>query len=520
MMTALRRAMPVVAVATVLLAGAGAAGASTGAHAKVRVLTRWGRAEQVPALAALNKGHVASVSYFGFGPVAVYQADPASGISCWTPGDCAAGGSYTDGEHHTQAWVALERKGRWGKAIEFPGTAALNEGGNAVVTQMSCARTGVCAAVGTYTDQTGAGQWFTATERNGRWSAAVEVPYPALNQAIISTVWCEPGLCAAGGSFTDSTGTSDAWVRTEVNGRWQPGLEVPGLAALNTEGNGPVIGSGVSSITCASAGSCAAGGYYVFGNTTAIPSNYAFVVTKTSGIWGAAEQVPNIQSLDVGQNSDVTLITCPSAGNCTAAGYDQPGPEICETFARPGAVDKDVPGQPPPPEYSCVAAFVVNEHHGTWEQATGSPLAYVFSLTCPAAGDCLTGGVEDYDEDYDTHSALVSETGDHWGPATVLGNTSAAYAVSCGSPGYCSAGGKNLGDSAFVITEWNGKWGKPTVPAGLPSSYTAAQQTGAAVSAVSCPPGKTVLCVAGGDETGPKGAVQAFVVSQVQYRVR
>jgi hypothetical protein len=39
----------------------------------------------------------------------------------------------------------------------------------------------------------------------------------------------------------------------EVNGRWRQAIEVPGLGALNNGGN-----AGVSSVSCASAGSCAA----------------------------------------------------------------------------------------------------------------------------------------------------------------------------------------------------------------------------------------------------------------------
>ena len=78
------------------------------------------------------------------------------------------GGFYTDAHEHLQAFVARERKGRWGKAAEVPGTAALNQGGNAQVGRVSCARTSVCVAVGTYTDKAGNGQWFTVTERDGR----------------------------------------------------------------------------------------------------------------------------------------------------------------------------------------------------------------------------------------------------------------------------------------------------------------------------------------------------------------
>ena len=46
--------------------------------------------------------------------------------------------------------MASERNGRWGTAIEVPGTAALNAGGDAEVTSVSCASAGNCAAGGFY----------------------------------------------------------------------------------------------------------------------------------------------------------------------------------------------------------------------------------------------------------------------------------------------------------------------------------------------------------------------------------
>lgn len=124
--------------------------------------------------------------------------------------------------------MARERKGRWGVAEEVPGTAALNKGGNAQVGYVSCARTSVCVAVGTYTGQAGNSQWFTVTTKDSRWGTAARVPYPALKEAVIDAVWCLPGgLWAAGGWFTDPSRASQAWVQTETHGRWQPGLEVP-----------------------------------------------------------------------------------------------------------------------------------------------------------------------------------------------------------------------------------------------------------------------------------------------------
>jgi len=63
--------------------------------------------------------------------------------SCGSAGNCAAGGSYTDdGSGHYQAFVASERNGTWHAATELPGTSTLNKGGSAGVASVSCALAG------------------------------------------------------------------------------------------------------------------------------------------------------------------------------------------------------------------------------------------------------------------------------------------------------------------------------------------------------------------------------------------
>jgi hypothetical protein len=104
----------------------------------------WGTAEQVPGTAALNQG--------GF-------AETVS-VSCAPPGKCAAGGIYSDSSGSGQAFVVSAVNGTWGTAEQVPGTAALNQGGFAYVTSVSCASPVNCAAGGTYIDGSGSQQAF------------------------------------------------------------------------------------------------------------------------------------------------------------------------------------------------------------------------------------------------------------------------------------------------------------------------------------------------------------------------
>ena len=54
--------------------------------------------------------------------------------------------------------------GTWGTAIEVPGTAALNTGGDASVGAVACAAAGSCTAGGSYTDSSGHGEAFVVSQ--------------------------------------------------------------------------------------------------------------------------------------------------------------------------------------------------------------------------------------------------------------------------------------------------------------------------------------------------------------------
>src|SRR5579863_2326857 len=80
-------------------AGARAAGVEAGV---ARAAGSWGRAIEVPGLGALNRDRTAWVA----------------GVSCPAAGGCAAVGYYADGQDHRHGFVAVERRGRWGRAAE------------------------------------------------------------------------------------------------------------------------------------------------------------------------------------------------------------------------------------------------------------------------------------------------------------------------------------------------------------------------------------------------------------------
>jgi len=107
----------------------------------------WHTAIEVPGTAALNISRLARVV----------------SVSCASAGNCSAGGYYTNSSG-SQAFVVSQINGTWRTAIEMPGTAALNSGGNAAIASVSCASAGNCSAGGHYTDNSGNNQAFVASK--------------------------------------------------------------------------------------------------------------------------------------------------------------------------------------------------------------------------------------------------------------------------------------------------------------------------------------------------------------------
>jgi hypothetical protein len=257
----------------------------------------WGTARPVPGLATLNKSE---------------DADVVS-LSCAAPGDCAAGGFYTDGADHLQAFVVSEDHGTWRRARPVPGLAALNKGGNAVTHSVSCAAPGDCSAGGFYG---GRGQAFTVAEVDGTWRRAQQVPGLAVldkggNAAVESMSCAAAGDCSTAGFYRDGAGHDQVFVVGERNGTWRTARPVPGLAALNEGGD-----AFPDALSCAAVGDCSAAGRY----TDHAGRWQAFVADEVHGTWRRAQQVPGTAALNKGGRAVLAALSCAPAGSCSAGG--------------------------------------------------------------------------------------------------------------------------------------------------------------------------------------------------------
>ncbi len=448
----------------------------------------WGNAREVPGTAALNVGGDAAVS----------------SISCTSPGNCAAGGYFGNdalSPGASTAFVVSERGGRWTRALALPGASRLSSTGSEIGT-VSCSADGNCTAGGSYADSSGQSQAMLITERHGRWAMAFEVPgTAALNgggDAQVSSVSCaSAGNCAADGFYLTGTGTdAQPFVASEVGGRWRPAQSVRGMDRLNTGRH-----ARASSVSCSSAGDCAAGGFY-----TARGRRQAFVATERSGRWGTAIEVPGTATMNVGGDANVDSVSCPSPGNCGASGY-------YKASVYNGTTAK-------------WQAFAVSERNGQWSRAV--PLlraAAVFdnvpgaageSVSCTSAGSCAVGGAYG-NRSLSIQAFVASQRRGRWSKAVEVPGTAAlnhghaaeVFSVSCVSAGNCSAGGYYTwgGRQAFVVSERDGIWMRAMKVPGT-TVLNAGRQ--AAITAISCTAPRQ--CSAGGYYTDHGGAAQAFVL--------
>ena len=230
-------------------------------------------------------------------------------VPCASAGNCAAGGYYLGGSDHLQAFVVSEKSGTWGKAIEVPGSAALNVGGIAQVYAVSWASAGNCSAGGSYQGATGT-EALVVSEKSGTWGKAVEAPglghLERGGKLQAFSVSCgAAGNCAAAGVYTDGSGAPQAFVVHERNGTWGGALEVPGSGSLNSGGNAEV-----QSVSCTAAGTCSAGGSYTDGSH----HGQAFVVAEQDGYSGTAPGGARAQRLNAGGIAGIDAVSCASAG--------------------------------------------------------------------------------------------------------------------------------------------------------------------------------------------------------------
>jgi hypothetical protein len=310
-------------------------------------------------------------------------------VACASAGNCAAGGFIADHSGAAvQPFVMDEKNGAWGLAQLVPGLAGLKASGG-TTQAISCASPGNCGAVGTYTDASANSQVFVVDERNGTWRTALPVPEMSMLKATSSfahSVSCaSPGNCTVGGTYTDEQKKEQVFIEDEVNGTWGTPQQVPGTGALNVLGI-----ARVNQVSCATAGNCAAVGFYTDRNGL----RHAFAADEKAGTWQAVRTLAGAGTLSKGGASAAEDVSCASPGNCAASGWWDANSDG---------------GQ---------QAFTASEVNGAWGKARVVPgsaalnkdkTADALSVSCSSPGNCAAGGY--YFDSRDNQNAfLVDES--------------------------------------------------------------------------------------------------------------
>lgn len=316
----------------------------------------WGLAFTVAGMPELNLGQNAG----------------ATSISCASPGSCAASGGYTDANGDHPSWIdSVNSKGFWNDAQSEPGTSGggLVEVGAPPQITVSCGAPGNCAAAGwTDTTPTRARKSFVLDEVNFTWGAPHDVPGLAAltgtsGSSRLTALSCKSaGNCTVTGQFSDSIRGSRAFVASEVNGTWGNATEVPGITALNGGSNTATA----SAVSCASAGNCAAGGVY-FDST---PASHAFVVSQANGTWGNAQQLTG-----TGTSPQLRSVSCATPGNCAIGGFGTDASGHVQAFVADLSATTAAPVQTPTATDLALSAATVTFGHEQAEKISATVTA-------------------------------------------------------------------------------------------------------------------------------------------------
>jgi hypothetical protein len=242
-------------------------------------------------------------------------------VACWSPGNCSAIGTYQDNTvpaGYSRGLEVNEVRGVWQRARQTVLPTDANVDPYIDLNQVACSHGGTCVAVGSYINKDNATEAMIVPEVRGAWKSAVTATLPgnasAYPSAILSEVTCaSTKSCTAIGTYTSVTGDVEGMTVTEIRGVWSRAFEMvmPSGAATNPH----TFFYGYGGLACPSIGNCSAGGQYLVGTS----SYEGFFINEVRGVWQpATEMALPTGGQMAGRNGGVVAVSCRSAGNCSA----------------------------------------------------------------------------------------------------------------------------------------------------------------------------------------------------------
>jgi hypothetical protein len=246
-----------------------------------------------------------------------------SSVSCVSPGNCSAAGEYLDGSYNSRGLLLNEVSGTWATGIKaaLPPGAAANPAVD--LSSVSCASAGNCSAVGEYRDSSGNTEGLLLNEVSGTWATGIKAALPpdaAANPMVeLNSLSCaSAGNCAAVGDYDESSSIVHGLLLDEVGGTW--GTARNASLPTNVNVSSGVPSNSLSSVSCASSGNCTAVGGY----TDSSGNTEGFLLDEAAGTWESGVEAPLPPGAAVNQNNSslsyLNSVSCGPAGECSAVG--------------------------------------------------------------------------------------------------------------------------------------------------------------------------------------------------------
>ncbi len=369
---------------------------------------------------------------------------------------------------------------------------------------LSCPTVGNCVSFGYYYDAADNEQGWIATETDGVWNQATELPSSATQNITGDAIWCEnaDNCVIAGDVNVLSNGVQYPVTARETNGTWSSwtAIKLPSNAVTGTA----LDPSYIYKLSCTAIWRCVAVGSYVD-----VDGYQPMAVTETFGHWSRATEIAlpaGASTNPRAQNASLFSVSCWNWNSCVAVG-EYSGPD----HSGGGAADE--------------LPMVVTETGGTWGQASDVTLpggaltgtaenADLFDVSC-VRGTCTAVGVYQYNADNDTDPLVITYADGVWGtgssitvPAAIAGDGAPLSGVYCESVGNCTTVGSSVmadgQEIPFAASEVDGLWGQAGAVA-YPSDASATQPYTGGFFGMACT--RAYRCVAFGDYANTTGAV-------------
>lgn len=382
-------------------------------------------------------------------------------------------------------------------ATELPNTSSAGPVPNAESTSVDCPAAGSCTAVGYFQDQIGLTHAMTQNLATGTWTSALMLAptnAPDYTFSDLNSVSCvSVGNCVAIGDYRISTVQTEGFYAVETSGVWARGLElpVPADAASN-----PAQTTFISASCVTGGTTCQLLGEYV--TSTIPPAIHSVVDTFTfgTGLTGSPAEIAQVSGQD---GIELSSISCTTSTGCVAVGSQSKSFASAATYVRETAGTWGSPsvlanpgGATVPFEFltsvscpssgNCVAAGLFGNNNagiyaetyteagGTWDAAVdiGEPahlnFPYVDDISCvTTVSTCtLVGALSDTQGAL--RAATAQMTSGHWGQLAPAGVPAGAIAdheflgvscttgVQCTSVGYYNLNTVTGGTEAMAAT--------------------------------------------------------------------